>query len=335
VEEKQKMRRFSISVVIPNYNGKILLEENLPYLIEALNKSGMDYEIIISDDASTDNSVSFIKKNYPFIYIITSQSNHGFSITINKGIMASTCDLVFALNSDVQVTQDYFLSQMKYFENKDTFGVMGRIIGLNNDSIQDGAKYPIKTLLSIKSTFNYILKKPSDEKKTPSLFLSGANALMDRKKVQELGGFDEIFSPFYGEDVDLSLRAWRLGWRCYYEHNAICRHPSSTTINAFHKKKKVKIISLRNKLVFHSIHLIGLRLHLYKVKIYSELIFRVITFQSYFLEAFKLYLKKSMEIRKSTAKLRSLMEKHPGSIQAHEVISLIRSEIEGLDIIKF
>jgi GT2 family glycosyltransferase len=143
------MRRFSISVVIPNYNGKTLLEQNLPHVIEALQKSGMEYEIIISDDASTDNSVAFVKQNYPFIYLITSQSNQGFSVTINKGIMASTCDLVFALNSDVQVSPEYFQSQLKYFEAKDTFGVMGRIIGMDNDTIQDGAKYPLKTIHSV------------------------------------------------------------------------------------------------------------------------------------------------------------------------------------------
>jgi GT2 family glycosyltransferase len=329
------MKRFSISVVIPNYNGQGLLQKNLPYLMEALKQSGMEYEIIISDDASTDNSVSFLKENYPFIYIITSQSNQGFSVTINKGIMTATCDLVFALNSDVQLSPDYFLPQLKYFEMKNTFGVMGRIIGIDNDEIQDGAKYPLRRGVSIKSTLNYILKSSSPGVTLPSLFLSGANALMNRKKIQELNGFDEIFSPFYGEDVDLSLRAWRLGWKCYYEHEAICRHPSSTTIKNHHKKEKIKIISLRNKLIFHSIHLDGWALYLYKIKIYSELIFRIITSQKYFHEAFKLYLKKSMGIKKSRARLKLLLDNHPDSKSTQDIISFIRSEIKDYDIIKF
>jgi GT2 family glycosyltransferase len=169
----------------------------------------------------------------------------------------------------------------------------------------------------------------------PSLFLSGANALMDRKKAQELGGFDEIFSPFYGEDLDLSLRAWRLGWKCYYEHNAICRHPASTTINSYHKKNKIKIISLRNKLVFHTIHLDGWKLALYNIKIYFELLFRMLTFQKYFYEAFKMYLGKSISIKKSKSKFNILLEKYPHSKKTGEVLSNIRSEIGALDIVKF
>jgi GT2 family glycosyltransferase len=329
------MKNFSISVVIPNYNGQDLLKQNLPHLMSALKQSGMDYEIIISDDASTDNSVAFLKENYPFIYVITSQVNQGFSTTINKGIMTATCDLVLALNSDVQLSPGYFLPQLKYFEAKDTFGVMGRIIGMDNDTIQDGAKYPEKNILSVKSTLNYILKTPDPGIKTPSLFLSGANALVDRKKIQELGGFDEVFSPFYGEDVDLSLRAWRLGWKCYYEHEAICRHPVSATINNYHKKKYVKIISLRNKFIFHSIHLDGWRFYLYQVKIYLQLAFRAVTLQDYFYEAFKMYLKKLISIQKSKSKLNSLLEKYPDSKGTWEVIDNIRAEIKDLDITRF
>ena len=59
---------YSISVVIPNYNGKNLLEENIPFVISALKTSQIsDYEIIVSDDNSVDDSVIFIKNTYPFI----------------------------------------------------------------------------------------------------------------------------------------------------------------------------------------------------------------------------------------------------------------------------
>ena len=76
----------SISVVIPNYNGALLLKQNLGSVITALQETGLKYEIIVSDDDSTDESVSFLKKNYPEILVIKNSSNRGFSKNINSGI---------------------------------------------------------------------------------------------------------------------------------------------------------------------------------------------------------------------------------------------------------
>jgi GT2 family glycosyltransferase len=329
------MSKKSISVVIPNYNGKGLLKENLPPLFLALAKCEAEYEIIISDDASTDDSVEFLKNNYPSIKVIENKINRGFSPTINEGIKAANKDLVFALNSDVQLTEDYFLPQFNYFKNENTFGVMGRIIGLNDDKIQDGAKYPVQQFLSIKSTSNYILENPLEKREVLSLFLSGANALMDRIKLQEIGGYDELYSPFYVEDVDLSLTAWRLGWKSYFEYNSICRHPSSATISQYNKKRKVKIISLRNKILFHMKHLSGITLAIYKVSLFCELLTRSILFQSYFIEAYCLYLKRSRQLSLSRKKIESLFAKYKTRKSIRDVILEIKINIKKEKIVKF
>ena len=138
-----------ISVVIPNYNGIKLLPETLPSVFQSLEKSGLDYEVIISDDCSTDESVLFIKNHYPEIILIETDINSGFSKTINKGIYKASYDYVLLLNSDVKLTPDYFSHQLRYFERDDTFGVMGRIINWENDIIQDGGKFPAFHLLKI------------------------------------------------------------------------------------------------------------------------------------------------------------------------------------------
>jgi GT2 family glycosyltransferase len=332
---KGEKMKTSISVVIPNYNGRKLLEENIPSVISSLKKSKQDYEIIISDDASSDDSILFLRNSYPSIIIIENKINRGFSGTMNKGIEAASKDLVLALNSDVNLTEDYFLPQLKYFEDPETFGVMGRIIGMHDDSIQDGAKYPLMKGLTIKGTVNYIFKEENNNNiPLPSLYLGGANALMDRKKLQELGGFDEIYAPFYGEDLDLGIRAWRLGWKSYYEHAAICRHPASTTIAKYHKRKKIKTVAARNKFILHSIHLEGSLHFLFRIKIFFELIFRTLTFQFYYPKAFILFLKKSAEIKKSKSRLEQLIKKYSGK-KVEDVISILQSEINKTEIIKF
>src|SRR5690349_19923120 len=131
-----------ISVVIPNFNGIQLFPHTLPTVSEALALSSKPYEVIIVDDCSTDGSVKYLRENYPDVKILVNSENSGFSITVNKGVATAQYDKVLILNSDVQLTPTYFLHQYKYFDRPDTFGVMGRIIGWDDDKIQDGAKYP-------------------------------------------------------------------------------------------------------------------------------------------------------------------------------------------------
>ena len=131
------MDKKSISIIIPNYNGTQLLKQYLPFTIAAIEAEGVTYEIIVVDDASTDDSVVFLQAEYPNIKVIINPINSGFSYTCNRGIEAAACELILLLNSDVKLTPDYFSSQWKYFASPDTFGVMGRIIDMDGDGIQD------------------------------------------------------------------------------------------------------------------------------------------------------------------------------------------------------
>lgn len=251
---------FSISVVIPNYNGKNLLEQNLPSLYIALHSSGItDFEIIIADDCSKDDSVSFLKEKYKDIIVIENRENRGFSGNTNTGIFRAIKQLVLILNSDVMLTPGYFNEQLSYFKDKDTFGVMGQIRALDSEHIQNTAKYPGYKFGKIKSTINYFSKSNNS---LVTLFLCGANALIDREKLLLLGGFDELFNPYYSEDTDLGIRAWRAGYKVYYNHLSVCRHPNSATIKK-EPSAKVTLIAARNKMYLHYKHLHGIEMYWY------------------------------------------------------------------------
>jgi GT2 family glycosyltransferase len=298
------LKDLNISVVIPNYNGVHLFPETLPPLIRALEESGKQFEIIISDDCSTDNSLAYLKQNFPEISILTSDTNSGFSITINKGIALAKYQLVLLLNSDVKLSDTYFINQFKYFNLPDTFGVMGQIIGWEDNIVQDGAKYPKFEGFKLKTSGNYF----PDGQSLPaySMYLSGANALVDREKLLQLKGFDELFSPFYMEDVDLSMRAWRVGWKCYFEPEAICRHRTSTSIKSKNKKNYIRSIYNRNKMYFHAIHLKGLWLAAWFVQTLLELLFRMITFRFDYVMSFAHFLRNLKGVRRSRARLSKL-----------------------------
>ena len=311
-----------------------LFPDTLPALLVALEHSGLEYEIIIVDDCSTDGSKRFLKDNFPLISVLSNTQNLGFSKTINKGIFAAKNDLVLLLNSDVKLNLDYFHNQLRYFHMPETFGVMGKIIGWDEDVVQDAAKYPKFEAFKLKTSYNYF-PDISGETFAYSMYLSGANALVDRKKLIQLAGFNELYSPFYMEDVDLSIRAWRVGWKCYFEPLSICRHKTSTSIASKEKKQFVKVIYNRNKMYFHAIHLNGLFLLGWYVQTFFELLFRLLTLRFDYLKSAKAFLSSNQEISVSRDQLLHLSNKTGFSMSLREVHRFIIKSIIKQDIAIF
>lgn len=322
-----------ISVIIPNYNGRLLLPEILPPLFEALENAQFPYEIIISDDCSTDETVIYLQENFPAIILLQNKINLGFSPTINKGIFKAKYDFLLLLNSDVILMKDYFENLIPYFDNKDTFGVMGRIIGWDNDKIQDGGKYPSFHGIKIKTSGNYIPVQSKVGDRLFSMYLSGANAFVSREKMITLGGFNELFAPFYIEDVELSLRAWRLGWKCYYEHNAICKHKTSTTIKSKSSKIFVKKIYYRNKMFLHAIHLDKSKLLIWYVQLLLEILMHLFTGRLWFFASLKMFFAAQKEIKTSKNNFMLLSKNNLLSVDA--VVNKILLSLKNVSIKRF
>jgi GT2 family glycosyltransferase len=280
-----------ISVVIPNYNGRYLLEQILPPLLVALKDSQLPHEIIVSDDRSTDESVAYLQTSFPTIRVLINERNLGFGPTINKGIFVAQHTHLLLLNSDVKLTPGYFSGLLVYFDKDDTFGVMSQITGWDNDTIQDGRKYPSFHGMKIKTSGNYIPVGEGNHPWLYSMYLSGANAFVDRQKMVQLGGFDELFAPFYVEDYELSIRAWRFGWKCYYDHDTICRHKESVTIKTKARKHYVNKIYYRNKMYLHALHLPPNLLALWHLQLLLECLLNVLLLRFYFVRAIFQYLR--------------------------------------------
>ncbi len=325
------MQNKSISVVIPNYNGKHLLEKNLPSVFKALAHSYLDFEVIVIDDCSDDDSVTFVRQKYPEIKIVVNDRNQGFSISCNKGIAVSEKDLIFLLNTDIELSNDYFKGQFKYFEEQDTFGVMSKIIGVDGE-VQDTARYITRSGFKIKANNFYYVTDPDFW--TPTAYLSGANALIDTKKLKEIGGFNEIFSPFYCEDFELGIRAWRLGWKCYYHPHSICIHDHSSTTKNYRTKNWVKAIFFRNRLIVHAIHLQPVSLFFWHLQIFFfDFLFRWfgLRFSSY--KSYWMFLNKVSKIKASRDSMTTLMKKYNNKT-VQDIALEITNMLNGQTIIK-
>lgn len=329
------MQLHGISVAIPNYNGAKLLPEILPALYIALEQSAQPFEIIISDDCSTDNSVEIIRQNFPTIQVLQNEVNLGFSHTINKAIFAARYDYVLMLNSDVKLCPHYFEPLFKYFDEPDTFGVMGRIIGWDDDHLQDAAKYPAFHGVKIKTSGNYVAIQPAAQDRLYSIYLSGANAFVSREKLLALQGFDEIFAPFYIEDYELCLRAWRLGWKCYYEHFAVCRHQISVTIKSKKSKNFINAVYYRNKMFMHVIHLNGIKLLLWYLQLIPEMLIRLFTLRFYYFAALGSFVSRISEPLASKKRLRMLARNKGVKLKSlQEVVVHIKEHLSNQNVFR-
>ncbi|RIW13391.1 glycosyltransferase family 2 protein [Algoriphagus lacus] len=326
------MSTLKISVVLPNFNGKDLLESFLPYTFEALRNSQVDFEFILVDDASTDESVPWTKSSYPEIKIIQNSSNRGFSNSCNCGIEASQGDLVLLLNSDIRLSPDYFQNQLKYFDDEDTFGVMGKILNSHNRELEIGAKIPRRSGIFLKSDIQYIPK--TAESWAPTLFLSGANALIDRKKLIALGGLDEVFSPFYAEDLDLSVRAWRMGWKCYFEKESVCYHLGSKTIKSNNPNPRIKATYFRNRMIFHAIHLEPNQLNSWKLQtLVLDVLPKLLLGKFWILTSYREMIKLWPQIKKSRQQLSEILQvqsNHPLTLEdvEQEILYMLPKSLE-------
>lgn len=323
----------SVSIIIPNYNGVALLEKYLTGTMRSVKKTGVSFEVIVVDDCSTDSSVNWIRANYPEVNLLVNPTNMGFSVTCNRGIAVAKNELVLLLNNDVSLSEDYFENLWTYFQDPETFGVMGRIVNSDN-KIEDAARRLCFSGLKFKASRFFYFKNP--HQRTPTAYLSGANALVRRAMLVRLGGFDEVFSPYYCEDVDLSFRAWSLGWRCYYEHQAICHHEVSSTIRSTVAKKELLAVVYRNKFILHAIHLNGLGLILWFCQMMIfDVIFRVLLGKFWIIKSLREFFSRKKEVLESRRKLKMLhgngkqrlslqkvKKKYFDSIQAREVESI-------------
>ena len=234
----------SVSVIIPNFNGRALMERYLPSVQQALRHPLVSSsEIIVSDDASTDDSVAFLKKQYPEVVVIKSAQNRGFAPTINRGIAQASKETVLLLNTDMELMPDtigVLITQL----TDERFGVSCAICDPQDGHIQEGLKKP-----HIRGSKLSYTDDLSEGIEGETMYLCGGLALIDRTKINAIGAFDERYAPFYYEDMDLSLRAKEHGWTSWYTSATRAVHQHAATIGSHFSKEAVKAVFIRNRVL--------------------------------------------------------------------------------------
>lgn len=228
-----------ISVIIPNYNGEKIIDGCIQSLLQQEYK---DFNIIVVDNNSTDDSVKIIEEKYPSITLIKNNENLGFAAAVNIGIKASKSDFVALLNNDTEVDTKW-LGNLYSVVSKDDkiFSASSKMIRFYERDIIDDAGDQYNLLgWAYKRGDGASVDKFNKNK---VVFSTCAGAGLYRRKVfEEIGYFDENFFA-YLEDIDVSFRGNIHGYKNVYVNDAIVYHMVSATSGSRHNEFKVKLAS--------------------------------------------------------------------------------------------
>lgn len=225
----------TIDIVIPSYNARSLLEKNLPFIIDHTENLG---KLIIVDNGSTDDTVVWLKQHYPEAIVVRNQANLGYTKPINQGVAQSTSELFLLMNNDVRSHKGYLSATLPYFSDPEVFAVTFN---------EEGASWPDMNWADGKMQFTHGRDK---SKPVLSAWASGGSAVFRRSIWDALGGLDEIYAPFYWEDIDIGYRAWKSGYKIVWEPRSVVSHEHEATSKKM-DPKYISLVKQRNELLFN------------------------------------------------------------------------------------
>ena len=236
------------SIVIPNWNGKDLLEKYLPSVVQAASGNPLN-EVIVVDNGSTDGSAEFVRAAFPSVNVLALPRNLGFGGGSNAGFRAARNDIVVLLNSDMRVAPDFLQPLIEGFRDPDVFAVSCQIFfsdparireetGLTQGWWQDGG-------LKVRHRID-----PEIDDLFPCFYGGGGSCAFDRQKFLALGGFDELLAPFYLEDTDLGYQGWKCGWKVLYQPRSVVYHEHRGTIGRNFTEAQIQAVLKTNFLLF-------------------------------------------------------------------------------------
>jgi GT2 family glycosyltransferase len=214
------------SIIVLNWEGKHLLQEFLPSVLEAVRQDGGKHEVIVVDNGSHDGSVDFLKSHFPSVKVVALDSNRRFTGGNNAGVQAAQNDVVIFLNNDMQVDPNFIRPLLEGFQDDDVFAVSCQVF------FQDQTRRREETG-NTKARWKwgfielYHADVPAGFENAgdiPIFWGGGGSCAFDRNKYLAMGGLDTLYDPFYLEDVDLSYQAWKRGWKSLFAASSVVVH---------------------------------------------------------------------------------------------------------------
>lgn len=281
----QKTFPYKISVIIVNYNVEFFLEQCLNSVKKALNN--VNGQVFVVDNNSIDGSVEMVQRKFPEYNLIANKDNKGFSKANNQAILLSEAEYILLLNPDTVVEEDTFSKVIAFMDSHPQAGGLGvRMLdgkgkflpeskrGLPTPAVAFYKIFGLSRIFPRSKKFGQYHAGHLSEFETNEIdILSGAFMLMRTEALDKVGLLDEAFF-MYGEDIDLSYRIIKGGYKNYY-------FPETRIIH--YKGESTKKSSVNYVFVFYRAMIIFAQKHFSQknAKLFSFLINAAIYFRAF------------------------------------------------------
>lgn len=211
---RQSLSPLDLVVVIPSFNQCRLLAECLDSVQADMRASGMRCRLVVVDNASWDGSAAMVRERYPEVTLLENDVNTGFAAACNLGGRVYQCRHVLLLNNDATLQPGSIQAMVEFADATPKLGALtGRLL-----SPTGRERYPAR--------FFWQRWKPPAPRIHELSWVPGTCLMLRREALEAVGWLDEDFF-FYNEDLDLSLRLKRAGWKLFYHPSVVCRHHES------------------------------------------------------------------------------------------------------------
>lgn len=259
-----------LSVIIVNWNVRDLLRRCLQSIVgsdalfiaagatgkPASRGPGWTAEVIVVDNASSDDSVAMLAREFPWVRVIANSGNAGFTRGNNQGLAVSRGQYVLFLNPDTELAAGALQQMLTYAAAQPQVGIIGPQLRYGDGSLQSSRRrFPTLATFLLESTVlqrwwprnrvlsrYYMLDRPDDAVSEVD-WVVGACMLVRRAVLDQIGGFDEGFF-MYSEELDLCRRAVTAGWRVIYLPAAVVTH--------YEGKSSEQVVAARHKRFYRS-----------------------------------------------------------------------------------
>jgi len=244
-----------VTIVIPTWKGRHLLEAYLPSVFDACGNyrelSGSRTEIVLVEDAGGDDTVTWVKSRLDDrVRLVEHDRNRGFSAACQTGFETASHPIVLLLNNDVRLQPDCIAPMAEHFKDPAVFAVTGKIFSQDEKLFWNGGKVA-RFRRGMWSTYeNYdALPGTPPSQQLLSFTAIGAFSAFDRDKFLEVGGFDPLAIML--EDVEVSYRGWKRGWCIKYEPRSVAYHDASRTMDRRYRRRTLDKLSRRSRILMH------------------------------------------------------------------------------------
>ncbi|MDD5643867.1 MAG: glycosyltransferase [bacterium] len=234
-------------IIILNYNGLNIMKECMPSVVEAARNAKPECKVSIIDNSSTDDSVRWLKNAFPSVDVFESENK--VLCSYNDFVRTVREDIVILLNNDVKLDRNCVDPLIGVFEkNPDAFFAASRVFDFSGKKYEGNlTRFFFRGGLfgseAVFKGFESLYDKPG-------LSMQQGFGAFDREKFLALGGYDEIYLPGRLEDADICFRAWKRGWKGYYEPSSVMYHKGGETFNSRFGANKSLALNFRNTYVF-------------------------------------------------------------------------------------